>query len=446
MRKLRLRAAGLAFFAVIALFIGGSILKFQGKFSPTKDVVLHTDSAGNSLSEHADVKARGMIVGTVKAVTPSPDGKVDVVLALQPDKLSLLPTDTTARILPKTLFGERYVALEVPRDSSTTATLAGGATIETAEQGNAKEVQDFFDRLLPLLKAVPPQDLNVTLTALSQALSGRGQELGETVKRLDAIFAEINDHTTDLQKTLRGLASFSQTYSEALPSIIDGLDNLRITGNTIVERQGDLAGLIASLGVAATDTTSFLNTNRKDLISIFTGTQDMLQGLARQSPTFGCTFKNFAALIPESRRIVGEGTQNPGVRVNLQFVNPRGRYLPNQDEPRLFDYDRNPVCYTPAKNGRPFPQYPGGGLADGSYQVPSRNPGPRNVPEMPAAQYSVLPSGVAAAPTSPWSDPVFRAQLQMIYGAASGVSPEQVPSWVTMLGAARLPGAQVNIR
>ncbi|GED98719.1 MCE family protein [Gordonia crocea] len=445
MATLRRRLYGLAFFLVIIAFIGGSILKYQGRFTETKDVVLRTDSAGNSLTEHADVKARGMTVGTVSAVKPAPDGKVDVVLALEPDKVHLLPRDTTARILPKTLFGERYVALEVPKSPTTTATLAAGDEIFTDAAGNAKEVQDLFDRLLPILKAVPPQDLNVTLTSISDALAGRGQELGETIKRLDAIFAGINAHTDDLQETLRGLASFSTTYSDALPSVIDALDNLRVTGNTLVEREGDLASLIATLGVAADDTTAFLRTNRSDLINLFTGTQEMLSGLARQSPVFGCTFKNFAGLIPESRRIVGEGTPNPGVRVNLQFVNPRGRYLPNQDEPRLFDYDRGPVCYKPARNGRPFPQYPGGGLADGSYQVPSRNPGPRNMPEMPPAQYSSMPAGTATK-SNLWADPVYRAQLQMIYGGASGVAPEQVPSWVTLPGASRLRGAQVNMR
>jgi virulence factor Mce-like protein len=444
MKTLRRRLYGLAFFLVIAAFIGGSIMQFQGRFTTTKDVTLRTDSAGNSLAKHADVKARGMTVGTVDSVQPGPDGKVDIVLAMQPDKMNLLPRDTTARILPKTLFGERYVALEVPEGQSNVARLQAGDEIFTSKAGNAKEVSDLFDRLLPLLKAVPPQDLNVTLTSISQALSGRGQEIGETIKRLNTIFSDINAHTDDLQETLRGLASFSTTYSEALPAIIDGLDNLRVTGNTLVERQGDLAGLIATLGVAADDTTAFLRTNRDDLIDIFTGSSETLAGLARQSPTFGCTFKNFAGLIPESRRIVGEGTPNPGVRVNLQFVNPRGRYLPNQDEPRLFDYDRGPVCYTPASNGRPFPQYPGGGLADGSYQPPSRNAGPRNIPQMPAAQFSALPAG--RAKSNVWSDPVYRAQLQMVYGGASGVAPEQVPSWVTLTGASRLRGAQVNMR
>ena len=75
MKTLRRRLYGLAFFLVIAAFIGGSIIQFQGRFTTTKDVTLRTDSAGNSLAKHADVKARGMTVGTVDSVQPGPDGK-----------------------------------------------------------------------------------------------------------------------------------------------------------------------------------------------------------------------------------------------------------------------------------------------------------------------------------------------------------------------------------
>lgn len=445
MATLRRRLLGLAFFVVIALFLGGTILKFQGAFTDSDEVTLSTDSAGNSLAPDADVKARGMVVGTVKSITPGDNGSVDVNLAIEPNKIGLLPSDTTARILPKTLFGERYVALQVPENPTSTASLENGSVIKTDASGNAKEVQDLFDKLLPLLKAVPPQDLNVTLTSLSQALSGRGDELGTTFEGLSKIFDRVNDNMPELQGTLRGLASFSQTYSQALPDIIDGLDNLRITGNTLVERQGDLRTLISTLGVAATDTTAFLRVNRVDLINLFVGSRDYLWGLANQSPVFGCTFKNFADLVPESRKIVGEGTPNPGVRVALQFVNPRGRYLPNQDEPRDFEVDRGPTCYQAPTNGRPFPQYPGGGLADGSYQPPSRNPGPRDVPGMPRAQFSTTPAGSIKA-ANPFDDPTYRAQLQVIYGGAAGVEPGKVPTWITMIGGTALQGAQVTIK
>ncbi|NED65990.1 mammalian cell entry protein, partial [Streptomyces sp. SID10244] len=105
-------------------------------------------------------------------------------------------------------------------------------------------------------------DLNVTLTSLSQALAGRGQQLGVTFDELNKIFTRVNDNMPELQGTLRGLASFSKTYSDALPDVIDALDNFRTTNKTIVERQGDLRTLISTLGVAATDTTKFLQQNR----------------------------------------------------------------------------------------------------------------------------------------------------------------------------------------
>ncbi|GAB88990.1 MCE family protein [Gordonia rhizosphera] len=442
MDVIRRRLLGLVFFVVVGLFFAVTIMKFNQTFTTFTDVTLKTDSVGNDLPEHAEVKARGVVVGEVRSVEPTADNTVDVTLGLDPSMAEELPDTTTARILPKTLFGEKYVDLQVPTNAAG-PTLTDGSVILTDKSGNAKELQELFDDLLPVLDAIPPQDLNVTLTSLSQALSGRGEQLGVTFDQLNTIFARINQNMPELQGTLRGLASFSQTYSEALPDVIDALDNFRTTNATIVQRQGDLRTLIATVGVAATDTTKFLQANRADLIDLSVESEPFLVGLAKQSPTFVCTFHNFATLIPDSRTIVGEGTANPGVRVNLQFVNPRGRYLPNQDEPRLLDLDPPAVCYEPATDGRPFPQYPGGGLADGSYQPPSRNAGPRTVPTLPQPQFSATPAGTIR---NPFDDPDYVKQLKVIYGGANGTDPAEVPTWVTTIGGTSLQGAQVTIR
>nr|WP_202926729.1 MCE family protein [Gordonia desulfuricans] len=427
---------------VVALFFTLTIMKFNKSFTDFTTVTLTTDAIGNALPANADVKARGVVVGEVRSVEPSPDGTVDVELGLNPSMAAQLPTSTTARILPKTLFGERYVDLQVPTTGG--PGLSDGDTIVTDKSGNAKEVQELFDKLLPVLQAIPPQDLNVTLTALSSALQGRGEKLGATVEDLNTIFSNVDDNMSALQGTVRGLASFSQTYSEALPDVIDALDNLRITTNTINERQNDFRTLISTVGVAATDTTGWLQRNGDNLVDLFVDSEQLLTGLAKQSPTFVCTFRNFATLIPESKNIVGVGTPNPGVRVNLQFVNPRGRYLPNQDEPRFFDLDPPAVCYEPATDGRPFPQYPGGGLADGSYQPPSRNAGPRNVKTLPQPQFTTTPVGTITS--SPYDDPNYRTQLKVIYGSTTGTRPADVPTWVTMIGGPALSKAEVHIQ
>ena len=438
MKALKQRLLGLVFFAVVIGLLAVSLVKFSGGFDSYKTITLRTDNAGNSLVKNADVKANGVVVGTVRGVNVEPGGKVSVDLGIFPDQLENLPAGTTARVLPKTLFGERYIALQVPTQS-TGGSLQSDAVIYTAKQGNAAEVEDLFDALLPVIEAIPPQDLNVTLSAISQAIGGKGQQLGEIIDRLNSIFKRVNANMSELQGTIRGLATFSQTYAEALPDIIDAFDNLRITGNTVVERQGDLRSTIQTLSVAATDTTKFLRTNKKDMLNLFIDSEPFLKGIAQQSPTFGCMFRNFATIMPKIGPIVGKDTANPGVRVNLQFVNPRGRYLPNQDEPRMNWKNPPARCYQPATNGRPFPQYPGGSVPDGSYQPPSRNAGPNTWPELPQPQFSVAPNGQI-------SETDYQKQLKLMYGAASGINPEEVPTWITYIGAGALQGAEVTVK
>ena len=441
------RLSGLLFFLVIGALIAAAILKFNGNFENLTPVTLKAKSSGNALSKEADVKARGVNVGKVKKVTVEDGGAVTIDLGLDPKYAKELPADTTARILPKTLFGERFVSLQIP-DETDNRTLAGGhAEIFEDPKGNAPEVEDLFDALTPLIEAIPPQDLNVTLTALSQALDGRGEQLGDTVGQLNDIFSAVNDNMPALQGTLEGLATFSETYSEALPTVIDALDTLRVTNRTIVGQQDDLRNLISTLGTASVQTTDFLKTNKKDLLNLAIDSETTLVQLARQSPTFGCMFNNFATTVPKSEPIVGKGTKNPGVRVNLKFVNPRGRYLPNQDEPRLWWLDPPARCYEPATDGRPFPQYPGGGIPDGSYQPPSRNPGPKTWTDLPqpefdweAPQFSGTPTGAGM------TDNGRKTQMKLIYGANNGEYPADVPDWVTYTGQGALEDAEVNLK
>jgi phospholipid/cholesterol/gamma-HCH transport system substrate-binding protein len=134
--------------------------------------------------------------------------------------------------------------------------------------------------------------------------------------------------------------------------------------------------------------------------------------------------------------------------VSASFVNPKGRYLPNQDEPRLFD-DRGATCFEPAAPGEFFPQYPGGSVNDGSYQVPTRNPGPQEIPGQgppKSAQSSIVPAVSASAQPASYEGSDFeRDTLAVIYGQASGVAPETVPSWAAALGAPALRGVEVTV-
>ena len=102
-----------------------------------------------------------------------------IQLAINPAYLSEIPADVTARLLPKTLFGERYVALQLPPNPGSRH-LADGDVIGQDRTSNAIELQKVIDDTLPLLKAVQPQDLAFTLGAIADALRGRGNSIGTT--------------------------------------------------------------------------------------------------------------------------------------------------------------------------------------------------------------------------------------------------------------------------
>lgn len=439
--KLRVRLLGIAFFVVVALFLATTIAIYNKQFVKTVDVDLVTDSVGNALTKNADVKVRGVTVGEVRS-SHSDNGKVTLNLAIQPDKADQIPSNATARLLPKTLFGERYVDLMIPAERSATH-LTNGVTLQQDKSGNAIELSKLLDDLMPLLQAIPPQDLAATLGALSQALSGQGLALGESVDKLDTIFREVNGVLPDLQDDLRSFATVAATYSDAAPQLVQALDNLRTTNATIVQRRWDIDSLYAVLTPTSSDTADFLVANRDNIIDLAADSRPLLEDLATYSPTFPCAMANFAQLKPRIDRILGKGEAQPGSRVTIELTNNRGRYLPNQDEPRWLD-TRGPWCIPEKPLGVDPGQYTTGGPSnDGSYAVPSRNPGDINAGQMSPPQYGVYPAGNVATIAG---SPMEQQSLGAIYGAAHGVSPDQVPSWVTRAGAPAFRGSEVSVR
>ncbi|MFI5780414.1 MCE family protein [Nocardia sp. NPDC051570] len=436
--KLRKRTLGVLFFVVMALFLSTTIAAYNKVWVKVVKVDLITDTVGNALTRNADVKVRGVTVGEVRS-SESSGAKVMLHLALEPGKADEIPSNVTARLLPKTLFGERYVELVWPQQPSGRY-LTAGTTLQQDASGNAVEVSQLLDSVLPLLQAIPPQYLASTLGALSQALGGQGQELGNTIDRLDTIFRGLNGVLPTLQEDLHNFATVADTYSDALPQLVDTFDNLRTTNATIVQKRSQIDTLYSVLTPASSHTADFLVANRDNIIDVAADSREALELLATYSPSYACTMKNFAALEPRITKIFGPGTDMPGVRTNVQFVNPRGRYLPNQDEPRWLDTG-GPVCLPEAPLGIDLGQYPTGPYNDGSYPVPSSKPGDQKAGHLPPAQFSVY----GATPTLAGS-PAEQRAVGAVVGAANGVSPDQVPGWISRIAAPAMRGSEVSVR
>lgn len=333
-KVLRVRLQGLAFLVVLALLLGLSVAAYNKAFTEVARVTLETDTAGNQLQEASDVKVRGVIVGDVREVAVSADGAT-IELAIDPAYLDRIPADVSARLLPKTLFGERFVSLELP-EQPTEERLADGDVIGQDRSENAIELQRVIDDLLPLLQAVEPQDLSYTLGAVADALRGRGDDLGANLASTGRYIGEINTVLPQLQEDISLLADFADTYDAAADDLLAVLDNLAVTNTTIVDQAEQLQRTFTVGESSARVTAGFLETNERNLISVAATSRPVLGVFAKYSPSYPCMLEGLTRAAPLTSESFG-GDGDPALNLNIIVsFPPRNPYVPG-DQPEYLD-------------------------------------------------------------------------------------------------------------
>jgi phospholipid/cholesterol/gamma-HCH transport system substrate-binding protein len=435
--RARYQLYGIVFLVIAALFVWLSISFYRKTFVEIVPVRLETDHAGNQLRAGADVKLRGLIVGEVREIRPVGDLAV-LDLALDPDTVADIPANVSARLLPKTLFGERYVALQAPARPS--APITANAVITQDRTSTAIEVEQVLDDLMPLLRSVQPEKLSSALTALSTALEGQGAELGDTLVRLGDYLGELEPSLPDLRADIRALASVADTYAEAGPDLVTALRDLTTTTRTVVEQRSNLATLYGTLTAASTDLRSFLAVNQDNLIDLVGTARSTVEVLAKYAPEYPCLLDQLVNAIPAADKAFGKGTAHPHVtRVTIEITSSRGKYVPGRDTPR-YDDRRGPRCYPVAKPPARFPQYPAEGpLADGS----SKPPPPRS--DRPEDFQPTVPQAAASAPAIA-NSPAERELIAALLAPQLGVSPLDVPAWSSLLVGPLYRGSEVVLR
>jgi len=327
---IRRRLQGVAFLVVIALLLALAVAIYQKAFTTVARVTLKTDTVGNQLQEASDVKVRGVIVGEVRSVHAATGGAT-IDLAIYPQYLKQIPANVTAQLLPKTLFGERYVALTIPPKPSPSR-LADGAVIGQDRTKNAIELQKVIDDTLPLLQAVDPADLSFTLGAVADALRGRGNALGENLAGTGHYIGEINTVLPQLEQDISELSDFADTYHAAANDLLGVLDNLAVTNRTVVDQQQQLKRTFTVVGSSSDTLAGFLRTNEQNLIRLASTSRPVLGLFARYSPEYPCLLNGLARYDPiDSAAWSANG--KPGLQLNIVVsFPPRNSYQPG-DQP-----------------------------------------------------------------------------------------------------------------
>ncbi|MFE6773696.1 MCE family protein [Streptomyces fimicarius] len=351
-RTVRRRLAGVTFLLVPAVLVWVSVSVYEKDFTDDATVTVRTGSVGNEMHDNADVKLRGVVIGQVRSIATDGEG-ARLTLAIDRDKLGQIPADVTAQMLPTTLFGARFVALVPPR-IPTGSTLRAGAVIPQDRSSNAIELEQVLDNVLPLLTAVKPEKLSATLNAVSQALEGRGERLGETLTTLDGHLKKFNPQLPTLNADIKELVKVSTLYADAAPDVLDALTDATVTSSTLADQEARLAGLYGTTTAAAQDVTSFLRENKDNLIRLSASSRPSLELLAEYAESFPCTLRTMAGFVPAMDKALGKGTDRPGLHVSVKAVASKGKYVPGRDTP-VYDATGGPHCYSVPYVGKHAP-------------------------------------------------------------------------------------------
>ncbi|HEU0131571.1 MAG TPA: MCE family protein [Mycobacteriales bacterium] len=396
---------GLAFLLVLALLLGLTIAKFQRKIFNGAEVpvTLRVDHAGTQLGQDADVKVRGIIVGRV--ASQSTDGSTATLsLRLAKGQVRYVPRNVQARLLPKTLFGEKYVDLVIPRSGASPERIRKNDVIPEDRSREAIEVERVLADLFPLLKAVEPERLNAALSAIAEGLEGRGDELGQGLANFNAYLERINPKLPTIQQDISGLADLAESLDANAEDLLRIARNSIVSGRTLTQKEDTFSAFLRGTAGFADTMTDVLSRNGDGLIYLADATQQTLATIYPKKDVLPGTVKGLNLMVTELNQALNHG---PALSIRLEPVDTRGAY-------------DTPCTY-------PDPQYRGGcTIGEGTVSGPA--------PGVPGAV-------VAGAPGSPEE----RAAVRGLLAPQMGTTPDQVPDLAVLLVAPLLRDTVVSL-
>jgi phospholipid/cholesterol/gamma-HCH transport system substrate-binding protein len=415
---------GILFVLLLVAGVWFTYAVFTKKFTDYDEVKLQTSRIGLQLPARADVKVRGVIVGEVLGLRANAEG-AELTLGIYPSQIDTIPANVTGSIVPKTLFGEKYVALDIPEDPLSDH-LVAGATIERTQVST--EVEKVLSDLYPLLRTVQPADINMTLNAMATALEGRGDELGQNLETVDSYLKRINPQLPALVQDLRMTSKVSDTYAEVMPQIADILDDTVKTTGTLEDREVKLHALFDDVAAFSDTARGFLDQNGDNLIRLSHVGQEQLRVFAKYAPEFSCLTRG----IVNAGKLQAEAFRDFTLHIVLETLPHQPRPYDAGDKPH-FGEDRGPNCLhlpnPPWSQSNPVRHQPD---FDDGVDEPTGKGTSRVVPN----QYFRTTVG------TPRESDLLRSLL----APALGVSADDVPDLGLLLVGPLARGAEVSLR
>ena len=235
-------------------------------------LVVPIDSA-DGLYPGSDVLIAGARAGSVRDI--SVDGAQTLVTIAVDDAHAPVHADATVTVRPKSLLGEKYVALDPGHSDE----LPSASRLSHEQVARAVDLQDVVNSLDQPTR----EKLRTLVIALGGGLAGRGPDTNQTITygrqdldHLAAITDTLAARDQDLQKVIQGLDQVTAELakSDRRQQLGELIKNSEALLHSLAQQDAQIKATLANANAALSRTDTSLS-----------GTAAQLNSIVRQAPT-----------------------------------------------------------------------------------------------------------------------------------------------------------------
>jgi phospholipid/cholesterol/gamma-HCH transport system substrate-binding protein len=201
--------------AVLALALIVTVVRHPG--DPGMTVSAEFDRAGLNVRVDDEVRVRGVPVGQIAEIEVTEDRGATYHLDLEPE--TAIAADSGARIVPKTLFGDKFVELDPAAEDA--PTLQAGDVIPRERTRPVSELEEVLDRLGGILTELDVVAFASTVDVYAEAF-GDGEDLARAMRGVGAM-AELASTERD---AFRGLLATAPPVADTFTRRADELESI----------------------------------------------------------------------------------------------------------------------------------------------------------------------------------------------------------------------------
>ena len=290
-----------------------------GAYDGGYELVGRFTAAGQGLLPGSDIKVRGVNIGSVRRIELV-DNLAVVTMRIKDGED--VPADAVARIRAKTLFGEKYIDVDLTgTDEQEGPFFEAGDEFAEGNTEGGFELEQVLTDTFPLLQAIDPKELMIVISELADAGDGLGEEINRSIVNGDKLAQVFADNADNTAQFLDDLAAFSGQLADSADDLVAVADSANDVLPVLTTNEDAVVALLQQAGRLSNDVADLL-INNEDFVNAALGpgsdTVDLLYEERGQVVPLVHGLRQYVQTLSEIIRIrVGDGSLMGAVKAIL---------------------------------------------------------------------------------------------------------------------------------